>query len=129
MFHEAHNYLFCIACFIYVYSSFINVLHIFEYDYFRQTPYHWAAKRGYNQILSILLDYGNHINQLDNEHRTPLWLAAKQNLYFTCEILLQKQANPFITNSEGKKPVDVATEQSVKKLILDHTEVKIFFFM
>lgn len=79
-------------------------------------------------MLSTLLDYGCHVNIFDNEFRTPLWLAAKYNLLWTCDILLQKQANPFLANKEGKKPIDVTTDSSVKKMLTEYMDV-IFFFI
>lgn len=96
---------------------------LFEYDYFHQTAFHWAAKRGNNQMLSALLDYGSNINILDNEYRTPLWLAAKNNYFITCDMLLQKEANPFLLSKEGKKAIDVTYDGSIKKLLTEYMEV------
>jgi ankyrin repeat protein len=98
--------------------------YLFEYDYFHQTGYHWAAKRGYNQILSTLFDYGIHINILDKKNRTPIWLAAKYNNSYICDLLIQNKANPFITDITGKKPYDVTMDSSIKKMIGDYMDVK-----
>lgn len=97
--------------------------YLLEYDYFHQTGYHWAAKRGYNQILNILLDYGVHLNILDKKNRTPLWLAAKHNFFYICDLLIQNKANPFVTDITGKKPFDVTSDTSIKKLIGDYMDV------
>ena len=95
---------------------------MFEHDYFRQTAYHWAAKRGYKKMLQILLDRGSYLNQYDMNNRTPLWLAAKNNHFECCEMLLQYGANPFMENTEGKKPIDVVTDSALRKLITQKME-------
>jgi len=97
--------------------------YLLEYDYFHQTAYHWAAKRGNVGMLNTLLDYGCHINIYDNEFRTPLWLGAKYNLNQICEILLHKEANPYLANKDGKKPIDVTTDSSIKKMLTEYMEV------
>jgi len=103
--------------------------YIFEYDYFHQTAFHWAAKRGYNQILSTLFDFGVHINILDMKNRTPLWLAAKYNNSYICDLLIQNKANPFITDITGKRPLDVTNDPSIKKLIGDYMDVNKYFYI
>lgn len=100
----------------------INKAYLFDFDYFHQTAYHWAAKRGYKEVLEVLIRKGNHVNQFDNNRRTPLWLAAKNNQYECCSFLLAYEANPFLDNKDGKKPVEVTTDPLVKKLIIDYME-------
>lgn len=100
-----------------------NNLYLWDYDYFHQTCYHWAAKRGYFEMLKFLISKGNHINQYDNNKRTPLWLAALNNQYLVCQILLENKANPYMDNKEGKKPIDVTTDSHVRKLIGDYMEI------
>ena len=34
-----------------------NVDYLIQYDYYLQTPFHWAAKLGYDELLKILLKY------------------------------------------------------------------------
>ncbi len=99
-----------------------NKYYLFEFDYFRQTCYHWAAKRGYNDMLKLLISRGCYINQYDNNKRTPLWLAAKNNQFQACQILLENKANPFMDNKENKKPFDVTTDVNIKKLLGDYME-------
>lgn len=73
-------------------------------------------------MLVFLIQKGNHINQYDNNRRTPLWLAAKNHHPRICEILLEKQANPFVENKEGRKPIDVTSDVNVKKVIGDYMD-------
>lgn len=99
-----------------------NRLYLFDFDYFHQTGYHWAAKRGYLELLKLLISKGVHINQYDNTRRTPLWLAAKNNHLSICQILLENKANPFMDSKDGKKPIDVTTDLHIKKLLGDYME-------
>jgi ankyrin repeat protein len=98
--------------------------YLFAIDYFSQTAYHWAAKRGYIDILKILVKYGNNINQTDCNLRTPLWHAAKNNHYAVCQVLLEESANPFLEASNGKKPMEVSSDASIRKLINEYMEVR-----
>ena len=90
---------------------------LFEFDHFMQTGYHWAAKRGLKSTLELLVYYGNHINFYDLNKRTPLFLAAKNNQAEVCKYLLEKGANPFLKSSSNKKPIDVCTDESIKRIL------------
>ena len=74
--------------------------------------------------MKILTKNGNCINQTDNNSRTPLWHAAKNNHYQSCQILLEETANPFIESKCGKKPVDITSDSSIRKLLNENMEVK-----
>ncbi len=107
--------------------------YLFEYDYFGQTAYHWAAKRGLVEILNFLISRGKHINQYDFHNRTPLFLAALNNQKEVCEILKKHNANPFMTSKDGKRPIDVTTDESIKLILIKLQEtmgpvVKIDYF-
>lgn len=99
--------------------------YLFVIDYFYQTAYHWAAKRGYTSMLIKLIEAGPHMNQIDLNYRTPLWHAAKNNHYKTCETLLQKMANPFIEGKCGKKPIDITTDSNIRKILNEYMEVNL----
>lgn len=73
-------------------------------------------------MLELLISRGNHSNQYDNQRRTPLFLAALNNHYDACAVLIAYDANPFLENKEGKKPSDVATEDNVRFLIQQHMD-------
>ena len=34
-----------------------SIKYLYQYDYFRQTPIHWAAKLGYEKMLELFLRY------------------------------------------------------------------------
>ena len=47
------------------------------------TPLHFAADRGYNNILEVLIDNGANINVADKVGMTPLMYAVScENLVF-----------------------------------------------
>lgn len=100
----------------------LNKAYLFEYDYFKQTCFHWAAKLGHGELLKYLLSKGKCCNVYDNKLRTPIYLAVINNHRECCEILLQHRANLDFADTEGRKPSDVATDQSLRLLLLHHEE-------
>lgn len=103
--------------------------YLFDYDYFHQTGYHWAAKRGFKDLLEVLLHKGVHINLYDFNKRTPLFLAALNNHREICLVLLSCGANPFLEDKDGNKPVDITTDGSVKQLLIKTMEVIIIIII
>lgn len=95
-----------------------NKAYLFEYDYYKQTAYHWAAKLGNKEILQVLLENGKCSNQYDNKMRTPLYFAALNNQLECVNLLLENGGNPQICDIEGKKPVDVTTNEQIRKNII-----------
>lgn len=53
----------------------MNPTLVYEFDERFQTALHWAAKRGYDKILILLIKHKANINYKDVSGRTPLWLA------------------------------------------------------
>ena len=96
-----------------------NYKYLFEYDYFRQTAYHWAAKLGNEKILEILLNGGPACNQFDHKYRTPLYLAALNNEKNCVNLLLRYGANPALADEEGKKPEDVTTNEEIRQVLIN----------
>ncbi len=90
---------------------------LFCYDYFHQTPFHWAAKRDKIRAVRTMLMYGNCINLLDSNKMTPLALAAQNNNYDMVQLLCENGANPFIKNIDGKKPSDLSTDFKTKSYL------------
>ena len=91
---------------------------LFCYDYFHQTPFHWAAKRDKVKAARIMLMYGNCINLLDSNKMTPLAFAAQNNNYDMVVLLCENGANPFMKNIDGKKPSDLCTDFKTKSYLL-----------
>ena len=94
-----------------------NPRYLFQYDYFKQTAFHWAAKLGYEKMLEMFLRYTRRCNTYDKNMRTPLYIAALNNQKRCVELLLDKGGNPFICDVEGRKPEDVTTNTDIKILL------------
>ena len=82
----------------------------FEFDYFKQTVYHWAAKRGYVKMLLMLLKYFKYINTFDMQNRTPLHLAVQNENKECVEILCGEGANPFHKSKDGQNALEAGIE-------------------
>ena len=93
--------------------------YLFVFDYFKQTAYHWAAKLGNIKMLQLLIAKGKYVNQYDNKKRTPLFLAALNNQYECCQLLINNHGNCFMEDIEGRRPLDIATEPKIKVLLSD----------
>ena len=81
-------------------------------------PLKVAAYNGHTDVVKALLKGGANPNLKDTGffRGTALHDAAKHGHRETVEALLKGGANPNITNLNGKKPVDVATDPSIKAL-------------
>ena len=90
---------------------------LFCYDYFHQTPFHWAAKRDKIRAVRIMLMYGHCINLLDSNKMTPLAIAAQNNSYDMVQLLCENGANPFIKNIDGKKLSELCTDFKTKSYL------------
>ena len=103
-----------------------SVKYLYQYDYFKQTAFHWAAKLGYDKMLDMFLRCSRRCNVYDKHMRTPLYIAALNNQKKCVELLLDKGGNPFLTDQEGKKPEDVTTNTDIK-ILLQTTAEKPFY--
>ena len=92
---------------------------LFSFDYYRQTGFHWAAKKNKIKAAILMTKYGHCVNQIDINHMTPLAIAAKNNNFEMCQLLCENGANPFIPNNEGKKPVDLADDIKLKSFLIN----------
>ena len=94
-----------------------NDHYLIQFDYFRQTPLHWAAKLGHHEILKIFLKHTKMVNIYDKEYRTPIFLAALNNHKKCVELLLENGGNAFIKDKEGLLPEAASTDPAIKLLL------------
>ena len=99
-----------------------SYLYLFCFDYYKQTPYHWAAKLNDIKILKILIDKGKYVNQKDNKGRIPLHFAALNNNYDCCKLLIDNFGDCFVYDFYGKRPIDYAEEERVKLYLTEALE-------
>ena len=92
---------------------------LYSYDYYRQTGFHWAAKKNYIKAIKLMIKYGNCVNLMDINHMTPLAICAKNNNLEMCQLLCENGANPFTPNNEGKIPVDLVDDIKLKTYLLN----------
>ena len=102
-----------------------SIKYLYQYDYFKQTAFHWAAKLGYERMLEMFLTFSRRCNVYDKNMRTPLYLAAMNNQKRCVELLLNNGGNPFLCDKNGKKPEDVTTNTDIK-ILLQTTNEKPF---
>ena len=99
-----------------------SYLYLFCFDYYNQTPYHWAAKLNDIKLLKILIEKGKYVNQKDNKGRIPLHFAALNNNYDCCKILIDNFGDSFVYDCYGKRPIDYAEEERVKIYLSESLE-------
>ena len=99
-----------------------SIKYLYQYDYFQQTAFHWAAKLGYERMLEMFLTFSKRCNIYDKKMRTPLYLAAMNNQKRCVELLLNRGGNPFLCDKDGKKPEDVTTNTDIKILLQTTSE-------
>ena len=84
-----------------------------DFDFHNQIALHWAAKRNFPKLITILANFGSKIDHQDSSGRTPLHYAV-QNAHFECVILLLKEmANPLISDALGKTPSQLCDNENI----------------
>ena len=96
--------------------------YLVQYDYQRQTGFHWAAKLGYDEMLKIMLQNSKACNLYDYKMRTPIYLAALFNQKNCIKVLMENNGNARICDLNGKKPIDVCTNEKCKELLSTFVE-------
>lgn len=72
------------------------------------TPLYWACQRDKNErIIRRLLDYGADVNVQSNAGMTAFMICATNIDYL--QLLLNKSANLYLKNHEGKTLLDIVT--------------------
>ena len=96
--------------------------YLVQYDYQRQTGFHWAAKLGYDEMLKIMLQNSKACNLYDYKMRTPIYLAALFNQKNCIKVLMENNGNARICDLNGKKPIDVCTNEKCKEILSTFVE-------
>ena len=93
----------------------------FESRHF-QSPLHLAAKRGYKEVVRLLLDRGAEPNRRSYSGGTPLKWAAWYGHKDVVQLLMERGATPKIADCGGHTPLHYAAQDGRKhivKLLLD----------
>ncbi|KAJ8937888.1 hypothetical protein NQ318_021711 [Aromia moschata] len=72
------------------------------------SPLHWAAMKGHNKIVEMLLLRGARVNATNRGDDTPLHLAAAHGHREIVHMLLRQRADLNFTNEHGNTPLHYA---------------------
>ena len=98
---------------------------VLDFDYFKMTALHFAAKYNFYQIIPKLFEYGTHMDDINYIGDTALLISIKHN-FITCTIfLLLYLASPFIKDKMGFNAIhysknDFKLNNIMKKICLLH---------
>ncbi|XP_021478576.2 poly [ADP-ribose] polymerase tankyrase-1 isoform X3 [Oncorhynchus mykiss] len=82
-------------------------------------PLHNAASYGHVDIAALLIKYNTCVNATDKWAFTPLHEAAQKGRTQLCALLLAHGADPSMKNQEGQAPLDLATADDIRALLID----------
>ncbi|TVY68789.1 Vegetative incompatibility protein HET-E-1 [Lachnellula suecica] len=84
-------------------------------DRFNRTPLSWAAGRGKEELVELLLKKGAATEARDNYGQTPLSRAAEIGHFWVMKLLLEKGADPSAKDRFGRTPLSWASENGHEK--------------
>ena len=98
---------------------------VLDFDYFRMTALHWAAKYNFYQIIPKLCQYGSHTDDTNYIGDTPLLISIKRKSMTSTIFLLLYLASPFIKDKRGYDALyyskyDFRLNNIIKKINLLH---------
>lgn len=77
-------------------------------------PIHWAADRGHDQIILVLLGLGADINAQDMEGQTALHYACSIGHEAVIKMLLEHNCKTDITDNDGLLAKDIIDDPEIK---------------
>lgn len=80
-------------------------------DLHGRTALIWAAYRGHDEAVKVLLEEGSQISLKDRSGNTALHWATIKGCAQVIKLLLEAGADPFDTDGEGKSSIDYAKEK------------------
>ncbi|VDP87573.1 unnamed protein product [Echinostoma caproni] len=81
------------------------------------TPLHWAADRGLEDIVSVLLIHSADLNAQDEQDQTPLHYACSCGHISLARLLYKAGANISITDQDGQNPIDLLEEDQRESVL------------
>ncbi|KAF0316111.1 ankyrin repeat protein [Colletotrichum asianum] len=76
-----------------------------------RTPLHFAAEKGFTEVVQNLVERRAPLNVRDVDQKTPLHLAAERGYSNCVSLLLQHGADVLLEDRSGKIPLDLAEER------------------
>ncbi|CAL8318004.1 unnamed protein product [Lota lota] len=81
-------------------------------------PLHNAASYGHVDIAALLIRFQAGVSARDRWWFTPLHEAAQKGRTQLCSLLLAHGADPSASNQEGQRPLDLATADDIRALLV-----------
>ncbi|WP_299451845.1 ankyrin repeat domain-containing protein [uncultured Pigmentiphaga sp.] len=86
------------------------------------TALHYAASKGNDDAVRLLLEHHAYIDAESPGKMTPLMMAMRYNHASTVKLLLDEGADGYVRNEEGKNAADLAREAGNTRLANDFIE-------
>lgn len=81
---------------------------------------HWAADRGFLEMLMLLISFDADVNLRDKDGQTALHYAACCGYIDCVKFLLKKGADTAILDSDGFNPMAVASDDPIREYLAKH---------
>ncbi|MBV0900112.1 MAG: ankyrin repeat domain-containing protein [Wolbachia endosymbiont of Fragariocoptes setiger] len=81
------------------------------------TPLHLAVQNGYEEVVSIFLQYGNDVNATTENGFTPLHIAVQNRYEKIVDILLNNGANVNTVRENGLVPLHIAVKKGYTEIV------------
>lgn len=76
-----------------------------------KTPFHFACRRGEEEVVKYLLGKGANASAVDRDGNTPLhYLCESENIDMIMHVLPHCQGSKDVRNKQGKKPFDLLNQ-------------------
>ena len=98
---------------------------VLDFDYFKMSALHFAAKYDFYQIIPKLFEYGSHMNDKNYIGDTALLISVKHKYMMSTIFLLLYMASPFVKDKDGLSALyyskfDFKLNTILKKIISLH---------
>ena len=81
-------------------------------------PLHWAADRGFADLVRVLIGEGADVNQIDGEGQTALHFAAScGHVDVVNELLKAEGIDASLCDNDGLRAADVCENEAVKNIL------------
>jgi len=88
------------------------------------TPLYLAAKKGYDEVIKLLLRYGANVNAIGSQGWTALHVASANGYPPATQVLLDHCADPNVQDDYGETPLHCALENGhlgISLSLIKHT--------
>ncbi|CAI7588190.1 unnamed protein product [Penicillium glandicola] len=86
-------------------------------DDFGRTPLHWAAEKGYQEIMQLLLNNGADVDAQDFANQTALSRAAWRGWQECVSLLLDQEARSDVPDQNGQLPLVLAAANGRSQVV------------